>query len=435
MKPRLSRPLLTAIVSGALVAGGAVYTSPAQAVAPVAAVPVLAATEEPTTPTTTTPSTTEPTTDAPVPTTPTSTTPTATATATAEPTTDAPTTPPTTEPTTEPTTPPTTEPTATPDTVKPTGTFRLNSGGLWLGQTLVFNQNISEFGDNVTPDNQINRKINWGDGTSTQLYPSWVTVNKRYARNGKFNVTVTLTDKAGNSFTTAPKSVSVTTPAKGTYSLSTKKVYQGVSFGVTVKKLPAGATGFVVDWADGSTSYHAKKSGTVKGYILYKVVNGKETGTRLSGVRTIRVAPVNKFGASLYQYAGKVNVLKDSWKPKLTITKPSSSTKASSWKTVRGTASDKGSGLIRNSVYLTAFRMTQAGAMYCLTPQKKWKRVNTDAQFNSCFVNLVRVPVKKGKWSLTLPKGLSKGYFLVGAVAGDYADRYVERTREVRLTR
>jgi hypothetical protein len=420
VKPRLSRPLVTAIVTGALVAGGAVYTSPASAAGsllrePTASESASASPSE---------SASESTSPSPSESASESTSPSPSASVSPS---DSVSPSPTTSP--SPSQPPA-------DTTAPTGTFQLTAGALWLGQNLVLSQKATEFSDDKSADNEITRKITWGDGTTTTMYPGWVTVNKKFARTGKFNVTITLTDKAGNSRVVGPKSVSVTNAAKGSYSLGSSKAYQGQRFQVKVNKLPAGATGYVIDWADGSTSYHAAKTKSVRGFINFKIVNGKQTGTRISGVRTIRISPVNKNGATLYQYAGKINILKDNWKPKFTITKPGNASKASSWKTVRGTASDKGAGLLDNKVAMAVYRVTTSGAEYCLNRKRQWKRVYTDEQYNACFQtkNIPLLTVKKGKWSLTLPS-VSKGYIFVSGIAQDYAGRYTLRSRSATLTR
>ncbi|MEV6298092.1 hypothetical protein AB0M02_01665 [Actinoplanes sp. NPDC051861] len=437
MKPRLSRPLVTAIVAGALVAGGAVVTSPVQAAVP-AAVP--AATEEPTTPTGE-PTTTAPTTPTGEPTTTAPTTPTGEPTTTApttptgEPTTTAPTTP-TGEPTTTGPTTPTGEPTTTaPTNEAPTGSFRLSPTAIWLGQKVTFGQAASEFDDDTTDNSEITRVVDWGDGTTTTLGATEYVFTKLYGRTGTFNVTVTLTDKDGKAATLAPKAVSVTSPAGGYY-LNKKSVYQGVPFSVNVTKVPAGTKNILIDWSDGWVGQYAARTGAITDYILFKYVNGKPTSTKISGVRTIRIAFINANGASVWLNAGNINVVKDSWKPKLTVTKPKSANKVSSWKTIKGTVSDQGGGLDEPYVWATVVRATTTGKLYCLTPQKKWKRFTTDYQYGVyCWNKGVRLKVTKGKWSLKLPAGLTKGRIHVEVWTWDTAVNYGYKIREANLTR
>ncbi|MEU8237034.1 hypothetical protein AB0C07_02175 [Actinoplanes missouriensis] len=402
MKPRLSRPLITAIVSGALVAGGSVYASPVMA-APAGSgdsnsYRTSAPAEGPDTTAVTTvegqSAATEP---APVVT------------------------------TTEPATPVTT-PTTTPDTVKPSGSFRLNTGALWIGQKVVFSQNANEYGDNVDADTSITRKISWGDGTTTTLAAGATGYTKQYTRAGRFNVTETLTDRSGNSFTTAAKTVGVTVPGK--YSLSRYTVYQGVPFYVKLNSIPAGTTKIKLNWGDGWVDDLSGKNQTLRGSILYR----KNTSSKISGKVTLKVQLFNKYGATSWINVGTTNVLKDGWKPKITVTKPKNANRISSWKTVKGTVSDKGSGV--RFVGVTVVRITTSGKYYCLTPKKKWKRYTTEAQLLKHCANGNNVAkVSKGKWSLKVPAGVTKGKIVVLPWVYDYANNYKDTYREAKLTR
>ncbi|MEU4562037.1 hypothetical protein AB0F72_26940 [Actinoplanes sp. NPDC023936] len=407
MKPRLSRPLVTAIVSGALVAGGSVYASPVMA-APAGggdsnSYRTAAPAEAPDTTGTSASSASsaeaagtvgstgsvgsladEP---APVGTTP-----------------------------------------ATPDTVKPAGAFRLNTGALWIGQKVVFGQNPNEYGDNVDADASITRKISWGDGTTTTLAAGATSFTKQYTKAGRFNVTETLTDRSGNSFTTAAKAVSVTVPGK--YSLSKYTVYQGALFNVKLSSIPAGTTKMKLDWGDGWVQDLSGKNQTQRGLILYR----KNTNSKISGKVTLKVQLFNKYGATSWINVGTTNVLKDSWKPKVTVTKPKKANRISSWKTVKGTVSDKGSGV--RFVGVTVVRITTSGKYYCLTPKKKWKRYTTEAQLLKHCANGKNVAkVSKGKWSLKVPAGVTKGKIVVLPWVYDYANNYKDTYREAKLTR
>ncbi|MFF0375102.1 hypothetical protein [Actinoplanes missouriensis] len=398
MKPRLSRPLITAIVSGALVAGGSIYASPVMA-APAGSGDSTSSRTAPaegpdTTAVTTVEGQSAATEPAPVVT------------------------------TTEPATPPTT----TPDTVKPSGSFRLNTGALWIGQKVVFSQNANEYGDDVDADTSITRKISWGDGTTTTLAAGATGYTKQYTRAGRFNVTETLTDRSGNSFTTAAKTVGVTVPGK--YSLSRYTVYQGVPFYVKLNSIPAGTTKIKLNWGDGWVDDLSGKNQTLRGSILYR----KNTSSKISGKVTLKVQLFNKYGATSWINVGTTNVLKDGWKPKVTVTKPKNANRISSWKTVKGTVSDKGSGV--RFVGVTVVRITTSGKYYCLTPKKKWKRYTTEAQLLKHCANGKNVAkVSKGKWSLKVPAGVTKGKIVVLPWVYDYANNYKDTYREAKLTR
>ncbi|GAA0417791.1 hypothetical protein Aca07nite_07070 [Actinoplanes capillaceus] len=416
MKTRLA----VAVVSGALIAGGTLIGAPAYAIpdsaadAPSGKYP-SAVTEEFATGL-----------DAADPT-PSPTDPTATP------------TDPTPTPTDPTPTPTSTDP--TPDTTKPTGTFVLDYTSVWTGQKIKFIQESWDYSDPGDAQDNLKRVVSWGDGTSTVLNSSTYTATKSYTRSGSFKVTVTITDPAGNTSAIPARTVAVTVPA-GKVALDRKSVYQGTFFNLNVSKIPAGATGFLIDWSDGWVSSHRATTGSRTGQILYqwkwdaaKKKYVLASGTRISGVRTLKIAWGNGKGYGAWQTIGSINVLKDKWKPTVTIKKPSSTNRASSWKTITGTVGDKGSGVRHLGV--TAVRITASGKGYCLTPARKWKRYYSESQLiKYCYATGVKVKIKNGKWSLKLPAGLGKNQAIgVDAWVYDYADYFRQTYRTARITR
>ncbi|WP_433792230.1 hypothetical protein [Actinoplanes sp. CA-252034] len=478
MKIRLARPAVAAVVGGALLAGSALvgspaYASPGAADAPTGQSAPLATTLDAIDPGTTDPGTTDPGTTDPGTTDPGTTDPGTTDPGTTDPgttdpgttdpgttdpgttdpgttdpgTTDPGTTDPgTTDPgTTDPgtTDPGTTDPgTTDPDTTVPTGSFRLNHTSVWTGQSITFGQNGTEFSDPVDDPSTLKRVVSWGDGTSTVLSPTTFAAAKSYTRAGNFKVTVTITDPAGNVSAIPAKNVAVTVPA-GKASLSRKSAYQGGIFKVNIGKVPAGATKYRIDWSDGSASPHKASTKSVSGIVLYQykwdAAKKKyvQVGTgKLSGVRTIKISWGNdQKGYGAWQTVGNINIVKDSWKPSLTIKKPSSPSRAASWKTITGTVSDKGSGVRHLGV--TAFRVTSTGKTYCLTAARKWKRYYTDADvYKYCYTTGVKVKIVKGKWTLKLPSGLGKNqFFAVEAWTYDHANNFRTTYRTAKITR
>lgn len=121
---------------------------------------------------------------------------------------------------------------------------------------------------------------------------------------------------------------------------------------------------------------------------------------------------------------GTVTLKKDSWKPTVKFTKPAKSkaNKASSWSTVRGTASDKGSGIQHQRIGLAVFRVNSSGTAWCYTTKKTWLKINDDPNQNLNPCSLT-AKVSKGKWSHKV-NGLKKNYVLVMAAAAiDWADK------------
>lgn len=373
MNPRLKRRLLTAVISGALVATGAVAAGPAYA-APVSAVgPVLADETSPNPTDTTTP---------PVE---------------------------TTAPPVETTAPPV-ETTAPPVDHAPTGTFKVNSFFLWVGQNITVTQlNIKD--DGVADPANVKRLITWGDGNSTWIGKGWGAVGHKYLRAGHFPITLWLADPAGH--TTAIKSTGpyITVPA-AKYKVSANSVWPGQIFNLAISNVPTGTTKITVDEGDGYIVNLPGKSQTTRLYYYHR-----RNGGLVRGPVTIRVAFTNKWGTSSLFYAARPTVKTDSWTPVVKVTKPSGSNKASSWKTVKGTVTDKGSG----APYVYVWVAEQIGSKYyCFN--KGWHLINSDALYNKyCYYG---IPVKnvKGKWSLSVG-GVKKGTFYVDARTEDWADR------------
>lgn len=421
MNPRLSRPLLAIAISGALAASGAVFAGPAAAdpsgtrESSVDAGALLADPEpeasDPTAEPSGTPSETPPTTPSAEPSVEPSTPATEPETEPSEPSAE-PSTPPASLPAPNPSLPsPSTDPSTppTPDTTAPTGKFSINTTTLWSGQSVTLTQGAIT--DNQSTPEQITRVVNWGDNTTSTLRAGQAPIKKRYAKNGKYTITFTLKDAAGNSgkATAANPTVNVVTPGK--FKLNKTSVWSGQIFTLTISSVPAGTTKLALDWGDGWVTNLAPKNQTVRGYY-YK----RKNGGLIKGGVTLRVTFTNKIGASSAIYAGKVTVKTDSWKPVVKVKKPKNANRIKSWKTVTGTATDKGSGV--PYVYAFATRITGT-AVYCYTPQKKWKRVYTEEQFNDC--RPLELKVNKGKWSFKL-NGLKKGTLYIDAKAWDRAD-------------
>jgi hypothetical protein len=407
LKTRLNRHLMAAVLAGAVIAGGAVYANPALA-APdsTTSASALDETTDPSDPTTTDPAP-DPTTTAPA-TAPT-TDPTTTAPAT-DPTTTGPVTDPA-DPTTDPTaTGPTTDPTTTPppaDTTKPTGTFKLSLSSFWVGQRTT----LTLVGiDDDSGAAAVTRVVTWGDGSSSTLPATQVTVTKQYTKSGKFPVTLTLTDAAGNKLA-VPSSVTVTAPGK--FKLNKSSVWHGERFTVAISSVPAGTTKIALNSGDGFTAVLKGKNQTVTEYYYHRY----KGALMPAGPVSLTAVFTNKYGSTTAIPVGKVTIKRDVWSPHVTITKPSKSSRASSWKTIRGTATDKGSGI--PALYVIVLR--QSGSkVYCYTPKKTWLRLYADTDVSRC---LNAVKVSKGKWSLAVKGQAKKTTLDVLAVGQDWSDR------------
>ncbi|GAA3335917.1 hypothetical protein GCM10020358_06080 [Amorphoplanes nipponensis] len=416
MNPRLKRPLLAVVVSGALLAGGGLAATPASAdpgvthTLPPEAVSLL---DEPT-PDPTPTGDPEPT-ATPVPEPTDTTVPEPTDTTVPEPTQ-------TTDPVPTATTDPVPDPVPDPaDTTAPAGTFSLNAAALWIGQSVSLTQGAVT--DDTSSPEQVTRVAAWGDGTSTTLAPGTATYAHRYTANGKFTVTVTYLDAAGNS-STKTSAVTVTTP--GAFAFSKTTVWWHEPITVTFSKVPNGTTKIVFDQGDGWVSELTGKNQSTRIYYL-----ARKNGGGIKGTITPRATFHNKYGASSAIVMGKITVKPDTWRPTTTIKKPKNSNRIKSWKYATGTAKDKGAGVYRVAVY--ASRLT-GNKFYCYSANNTWKRVTTDAQADKyCVPHYVKT--KKGAWSLRL-KGVAKGTLWVDAATQDIAGNWGKYTTvKVKITR
>ena len=252
--------------------------------------------------------------------------------------------------------------------------------------------------------------MTWGDGTTSKLSPTQVTIVKQYSRAGKFPVTLTLTDEAGNAQAIKTAGVSITVPGKT--KLSTTSVWHGQKFNVVFSSVPSGTTKIVLNEGDGYITTLKGKNQTVPSMYYHRY----RGGLMPAGPVTLTATYTNKQGTTTPIVIGKVTIKKDSWNPHVTVTKPQHSERVSSWKTIRGTATDKGSGV--QDVWVIPMRAS-GSKVYCYTYKKKWVRLYNDSDVAKCGVDLA---VKKGKWSLAV-KGLTKGEFTVIAVGEDWSDR------------
>ncbi len=290
------------------------------------------------------------------------------------------------------------------DTVAPVGKFTLNSAALWIGQSVSLTQGAVT-DDTSTPD-QITRVAAWGDGTSTALAADTTTYAHKYAKNGKYTVTVTYRDAAGNS-SAATSTVTVTTPGK--FAFSKTSVWWNEITTVTFSRVPAGTTRIIFDQGDGWVVGLQGKNQSARVYY-----HTRKSGGYVRGAVTLKATFYNKYGASSAIVMGKVTVKPDAWKPTVTIKKPSNSNRIKSWKYAKGTAKDKGSGVYRVAVFASRIN---GNKVYCYSAKKTWKRITSDAQAEKyCVPHYVKV--SKGKWSLRL-KGVGKGTLWVDAAAQD----------------
>jgi len=307
------------------------------------------------------------------------------------------------------------------DKTPPTGTFKLDYTSAWLGQITTLT--LVGVADNKSPANKITKVVAWGDGTTSRLLPTQTSISTQYHTVGKFPVTLTLTDQAGNA-KVVKSSVVVSPPAK--FALSAGSLYLGQQFSIAISAVPAGTTRIVLYSGDGYYAVLSGRNQTVTEYYYHRY----KGALMPAGPVTLTAVFTNKNGSTTPIVVGRVTIKRDVWSPRVTITKPSKSNRASSWKTIRGTATDKGSGI--PDVLVVVLR--QSGSkFYCYTPKKTWVRIYPSSNLAKCF-NYARV--SKGKWALAV-KGQKRNTKLdVIALGSDWADRTSNTAERVtKLTR
>jgi hypothetical protein len=158
----------------------------------------------------------------------------------------------------------------------------------------------------------------------------------------------------------------------------------------------------VVSWGDGATStVSPKATGVAHTYAK-------------AGTFPVTVTVHDAGGAGKPLRAGSVKVSTDTHRPVVSLTVPKSPTKASSWKKISGTATDKGVGVARVQVKLIQKR---SGGWHYYTGSK-WVKAPSKGDAAARATMIAVTPGAKGGWSLGV-KGVKKGALTVTYQARD----------------
>ncbi|BCJ43496.1 hypothetical protein GCM10010168_41940 [Actinoplanes ianthinogenes] len=295
------------------------------------------------------------------------------------------------------------------------GTYQLNYSSVYAGQTVTLRQ--LSLTDNED-DRLLLRKVTWGDGSTGLIYDGEVTAQHEYADAGSYPVSVELMDLDGTTAGTITGTSTVTVAkVTGSYRLSAGTTWRGPSatlpVSLSLAGVPADATQVRIGWDDGQESTVARTTRSVSHRFAY------------SGAHRVTVSLVNGAGVSAPLSVGTVNVKLDYTSPTVKITTPAKSNRAASWKTIRGTAADKGAGASQVAIVVGQVR---GGKTYYFNG-KKWVR----GSINKSKVRYATV--KNGKWSVKIatPK---KGYLIIGYAAVDkVGNSSVGKSKQVKLTR
>lgn len=275
----------------------------------------------------------------------------------------------------------------------PGGSHRLSTYVMWPGQTVTLI--VTSMADDTTPAAELTQTINWGDGSPEQTVAGDVTeIPHVYKTLGNFYPRVTISDGSLSSQAgcQTPCAVTVWTPVAG-FKLNQTSTFVGKAASVTHHTSDDVDT-VQIWWGDGSSS-------TVKASI------DQTTTTHAyvkAGAFPVTVSPVNEFGAGTARKVGTVTVKADATKPVAALTKPSRPTRAASWATLRGKATDTGSGV--RAVELTA--VEKRGTAWYYYTGTTWVKATSGSVALTGAKVLTATPAASGAWTLKV-KGLSKG--------------------------
>jgi len=316
------------------------------------------------------------------------------------------------------------------DTQPPTGPFTTNPTSASTGTTVhVVQQAIH---DNVTPDSLIDRHVDWGDGSPAQHWTSGTTLAHVYQNAGTFTPKVTLTDQAGNSSgPISASAVTVTVPADsqpptGSFSTEPTSAWAGLDKVKVVQSAigdnvtPVDQIQRMVDWGDGTQQ--AWTSGTTLAHVY-----------RSGGTFTPTVTLTDQAGnhASIDSTAVAVRV--DSSGPVVKVTVPAHRHHVLSWRPVRGTARDTGTGV--TTVSMKAVQRRGSSWYAYRASSHSWVKASTRAKALARGTTIHVHVNGKHRWHTKLAH-LRQGRLVVQVWAHDQVkNRSVTVTSRVNLNR
>ncbi|GGQ42442.1 PKD domain-containing protein [Couchioplanes azureus] len=276
------------------------------------------------------------------------------------------------------------------------GTYRLDGTSIWAGQQVTLTQTAVSDG---TPETAPRITVDWGDSTSSEFAGGKATHS--YPAAGSYTVKVTLADDGVTVPGTIANATSVVTvrTAGGTFRFDPawNWTWPGGGHEATLRLsgVPADTTRVWVNWGDGDTSLVQRTRTSVKHHYAF-------------GTYTASVTLENAQG-SITKPAGTYSLRADTAKPTVALKVPANPTRASSWRTVQGTAKDSQTGMDAVGVQLWKWKGTSE--YYYNFAKSKWVKY-TGGVTRIPAAAIKWVPVSSaGVWKVKVA-GLSKGYHL-----------------------
>jgi hypothetical protein len=280
----------------------------------------------------------------------------------------------------------------------PTAQYTLDSTAVWSGQHVQLTE--SGFADDTTASDAVTRTIAWGDGAVETAAAGTTSWAHTYPSTGSYPVQVTLNDGEldGPGVFPAGSTVGVTTsPGSYGWQKSTIYTYPGYQEQATMvaSGMPGGSTRVWTAWPDSETSLLASATST-------NVAHWFGQGSWAPSI-TVQ----NAQGKATPRPAGTLTVGTDTTPPTVSLTVPSSPSKAGSWGTIKGKAADSQSGPDLVAVQLLKWNSTTE--YYFDFTSRKWVKY-TGQDLPDSEMALAKVD-SAGNWQVT-NTGLTKGYTL-----------------------
>jgi hypothetical protein len=315
-----------------------------------------------------------------------------------------------------------------PDVVAPEGAFSAASDNN-TGVATITQDSLT---DNA-PVSGVIRTVNWGDGSGLQLWTGSNPITHHYtltpAQEVRYPAKVTLEDGAGNVTVvlvnpapvfndfTKPVGDFAAGPTAAWAKLTTVTVTQNA---LSDDRTPTGFIARTIDWGDGST------------------VEAWTTGTTIDHVFT--VVPTKPITVTATDEAGNqatfpmsVDVKVDSVAPAVKLTLPKSKRSVKAWRTLRGKATDAGTGV--KSVWLKAVEKRGAAWYGYNATTHAWAKAKTKTKAFSKAKAFSLTTNARHQWAAKLVK-LRKGTLVYKVRATDQVNNTSAiLTRTARLTR
>jgi hypothetical protein len=293
-----------------------------------------------------------------------------------------------------------------PDKIAPTGAFSTSKVDVSKQGTITQTALADDSG--VAG---ITRTVSWGDASGPVAWTAGTQISHTYAAIGRYVPTVTLTDAANNSVEYTLDAIvlgDVTAPT-GSMSVAPAAAWAGFTKVVATPSAladdvsPSDKVAVHVAWDDGSTSDSQGSAPLEHVYAAAGTYHAAVTLTDEAGNPT-----------SLGQFT--VTVTADTVAPTLRFVLPRSKHSVKAFSTLRGKATDTGTGVA--SVTLKAIEK-RGSAWYGYNAQtKRWVKAATKTRaFGRARAAVVK-PNSKNAWAVAL-SGLRKGTLVYRAFATD----------------